>query len=311
MRQRQGLRMSRYDGRFDVLVALRDKIAASAQPWFVLIDPMSRTDLSCIDQLNRQKHLVDLTSYGLDRALCPYVVRILGSRDELLEETVSLAWERRQDWQEPQPVCGWLCSNLSPGSIALSIKQVAVTRTKDGNRNLRRFYDPRVVRHASFSDFPVYAPDGWEQWLQLGFDGNARLVPHRMPDADRIGIIPSDSIHEGWVVPTVAAIAQLQRFGESPSAHEQRLQLAVRCGIELGLSPESAADAVSFLLHKVLVHPEIEQHPTVRTWLKQAVSGEASYADQSAEASSSWWHDVESGQWQKNIKDETRETRHG
>ncbi len=311
MRQRQGLRMSRYDGRFDVLVALRDKIAASAQPWFVLIDPMSRTDLSRIDQLNRQKHLVDLTGYGLDRALCPYVVRILGSRDELLAETVSLAWERRQDWQEPQPVCGWLCSNLSPGSIALSIKQIAVTRTKDGNRNLRRFYDPRVVRHASFSEFPVYAPDGWEQWLQLGFDGNARLVPRRMPDADRTGIIPSDSNHEGWVVPTVAAIAQLQRFGESPSAHEQRLQLAVRCGIELGLSPESAADAVSFLLHKVLVHPEIEQHPTVRTWLKQAVSGEASYADQSAEASSSWWRDVESGQWQKNIKEESRETRHG
>ncbi len=303
--------MSRYDGRFDVLVTLREQIAASAQPWFVLIDPMSRTDLSCIDQFNRKKHLVDLTNYGLDRALCPYVVSILGGRDEFLEETVSLAWERRQDWQEPQPVCGWLSSRLPPGSIAHSIKQTAVTRTKEGNRNLRRFYDPRVVRHASFSGRPVYAPDDWEHWLQLGFDGNTFLVPHRMPNVDRNGVIPSDPVHDEWVVPTVAAIAQLQRSGERPSVHEQLLQSAVRCAIELGLPPESTADAVSFLLHKVLVHPEIERHPTVRVWLKQAASGEASYADQSAEASSSWWRDVESGQWQKNIKEESTETRHG
>jgi len=132
-----------------------------------------------------------------------------------------------------------------------------------------------------------------------------------MTSVDRNDVIPSDPVHDEWAVPAVAAIAQLQRFGERPSVHEQLLQSAVRCAIELGLPPESTADAVSFLLHKVLVHPEIERHPTVRVWLKQAASGEASYADQSAEASSSWWRDVESGRWQKNIKEESRETRHG
>ncbi|WMJ69540.1 DUF4123 domain-containing protein [Stenotrophomonas sp. 24(2023)] len=303
--------MSRYDGRFDVLMALRDLVSGSDQPWFVLIDPMSRTDLSCIERFNRQRYRVDLTRYGIDESLCPYVVEILGSRDEFLEETVSLAWERRQDWQEPQPVCGWLCSNRSPAAVALSIKHLAVSQLEGGRWNLRRFYDPRVVRHASFSNCPVRVPGGWERWIQLGLDGILYPIPGGVPGVKNDGLSESDVIHERWAIPTIAAMAQLQRFGEMTPAHEVQLQSAVRCGMTLGFPPESSADAASFLLHKVLIHPEIERHPTIRAWLDQAALGGSSYADRSAEAPSGWWNDVKSGRWTVELKDESREMQHG
>lgn len=151
--------MLRYDARYDVFVGLKERIQSSSGAVYILMDPMSRCDLSMLNGFKRKRYTVDLERFGMRSELCPYVLEVESMNDDVLKESVNVAWEHREDWQKPQPVCGWISSPLSASALASAILVQAVTTAADRTRHLNRFYDPRVARHATFAltvseDFP-------------------------------------------------------------------------------------------------------------------------------------------------------------
>ncbi|MDY0955830.1 DUF4123 domain-containing protein [Stenotrophomonas rhizophila] len=303
--------MSRYDARYDVYVELRERMRSSVNAWFVLVDPMSRCALGSLETAHRKKHIVDLDRFGIDRELCPFILELDGPSDVLLEETLTLAWERRGDWQQPQPICGWISSALPAAAVAGAVLRQAVVATGDGKRRLERFYDPRVARHAGFSESARHPFEGADVWAQLGWDGELQAIPCMTGTY----VAPASPVQPdpraAWCVAVNAAISQLQRMDDLTLEREQQLQAAVDCAMHLGLCADEAADATTFLLHKVLVHPQIERHPVIAEWLREAVAGAGAYADRCAEADAEWWQAIEHGAWSRNTNGFNVEARHG
>lgn len=300
-----------YDARYDVLVALKERIQASEHASYVLVDPMSRCDLNTLDALQRKKYAVDLERFGMDRDLCPYILRIEDAYDELLKESLDIAWERRNDWQQPQPICGWITSELQAPALAGALLRRAVTSKAGCARHLDRFYDPRVARHAGYSQTSRWVFPEAVAWSQLGWDGVLSDLPCNEDDADSLKRGFFENTHAEWCVPVTAAIAQLQ--AEEVMSHEKEcaLQSAAQAAMSLGLSAAALADATTFLLHKVLIHSQIEQHPIIRAWLREAIDGTASYADHCTSADRDWWEAVEKGAWMSAMNEVKKEIGHG
>jgi len=304
--------MLRYDARYDVFVGLKERIQSSSGAVYILMDPMSRCDLSMLDGFKRKRYTVDLERFGMRSELCPYVLEVESMNDDVLKESVNVAWEHREDWQKPQPVCGWISSPLSASALASAILVQAVTTAADRTRHLNRFYDPRVARHATFAltvseDFP-----GALAWYQLGWDGELQELPCNVRVACQpTYMLHSQDPHAEWCIPINAAISQLQRMGVASVHHEEELQRAVRTGMSLGLPASEVADATTFLLHKVLVHPQIEKHPVIAGWLREVAGRTASYADLCSQADSEWWCGVEKGAWINDMKGIKLEVGHG
>lgn len=301
----------RYDARYEVFVALKERMQASEHATYLLVDPMSRCDLQSLDALQRKKYVVDLERFGMDRDLCPYILSIQGANDELLKESINIAWERRDDWQQAQPICGWITSELQAPALAGSLLRQAVTSKAGCARQLNRFYDPRVARHARYSQGSHRSFSGAATWSQLGWDGLLQDLPClnvNPPDAQQGDAYDQ---HMEWCGPMNAAISQLQKMGHASKEKEAALQRAVRTAMSLGLAGSDLADAITFLLHKVLIHTEIEQHPVIESWIQDAVTGRASYADRCAEADSAWWESVQQGAWLGKANGITLEDGHG
>lgn len=289
--------MLRYDARYEIFITLKERMQGSDHASYLLVDPMSRCDLHTLDALQRKKYVVDLERFGMERDLCPYILGIDGAHDDLLKESINIAWERRNDWQQPQPICGWITSELQAPRLAGALLRQAVTSRAGRARQLDRFYDPRVVRHARYSHRSRRVFSGATAWSQLGWDGVLQEVPclnGNLPDAQQGH--PHDP-HMEWCAPMNAAISQLQRMGHASTEREAALQSAVRTAMSLGLAGGELADAITFLLHKVLIHTDIELHPVISSWLQDAVSRKASYADRCAEADPAWWISVKQGAW--------------
>lgn len=289
--------MLRYDARYEIFVTLKQRMQGSDHASYLLVDPMSRCDLHTLDALQRKKYVVDLERFGMERDLCPYILGIDGAHDDLLKESINIAWERRNDWQQPQPICGWITSEHQAPRLAGALLRQAVTSRAGRARQLDRFYDPRVVRHARYSQRSRRVFSGATAWSQLGWDGVLQEVPclnGNLPDAQQGH--PHDP-HMEWCAPMNAAISQLQRMGHASTEREAALQRAVRTAMSLGLAGGELADAITFLLHKVLIHTDIELHPVISSWLQDAVSRKASYADRCAEADPAWWISVKQGAW--------------
>jgi hypothetical protein len=183
--------------------------------------------------------------------------------------------------------------------------------TAGGKRRLERFYDPRVVRHASFSANTRYHFVGANAWAQLGWDGQLQNMPCVSGAFVGQTSTAQPDPHAAWCIAVNAAISRLQHMADVTLEQERQLQDAVSCAIRLGLRADEVADATTFLLHKVLVHSQIERHAVVAGWLQEAIAGAASYVDRCAEADTGWWQDVEQGAWLSTVNGSNVEAGHG
>jgi hypothetical protein len=94
---------------------------------------------------------------------------------------------------------------------------------------------------------------------------------------------------------------------DPPTTAFDQLDAAMAKAQALGLSLAAEADCVAFALHRCLIHPQIEKHPRVAEWITKAAAGEEAYANVAAAADKKLWAEIQSGTWEKGLK----ETRYG
>lgn len=258
----------------------------------VLVEPWLRHEKN----KNIKEHVIPIRQAEIPLQACPFFVSLGSANDWLLDKSFHVAWEEAADWLGERTVCGWFSSTLE----ASELKQVLARQVLQGRLDARwllRFYDPRVLRHLSGITQQQFRIRGVERWFFLDEKKEIRSVEgvsisnhayqfRRQEEAllDEVGLInQAYSQWASWMTPPEDAFEQLF--------------LALRVGRAHGLELNHEADCVSFMLHKCLIHPHIEQHPRVQKWLESARIGASCYADQAATCDQAIWQEIQAGNW--------------
>jgi hypothetical protein len=289
---------------------LRENLFTQDLPVYVFVDPLLGDPFDR-EAWERQAgaphaHSITLRWRGLSKDQYPYFFQIPSSSSEWLEISLAIAEKQAENMDEPHSLCGWFLSDETPSKLRIHLGQLMEYRLGD-RRWFLRFFDPRVICRLPGIMGRSYRLAGVHDWWfldrnkelqrQQGEPGAPVVDPTDVQRAgiDRIGMVN-------------LAFSQWCEMGQTPpdSAFEQ-LDEAIARAHALGLPASAEADCVAFALHRCLVHPRIESHPRVAQWIAKASEGEESYADAAASADEKLWADIESGTWEKGLK----ETRYG
>lgn len=289
---------------------LREKLFTPGLSVYVLVDPLlgDPFDREAWEQQpgSPQSHSILLRWRGLSKDQYPYFFKIPSSSSEWLEISLAIAEKQADDMDGPHSLCGWFLSDETPSKLRTRLGQLMEYHL-GGRRWFLRFFDPRVICRLPTIMGRSYRLAGVHDWWYLdrvkdlqqqpGAPEAAVVEPTDVQRAaiDRIGVVN-------------LAFSQWSGMEQAPpdSAFEQ-LDAAVAKANALGLPLSAEADCVAFALHRCLIHPHIENHPRVTQWITKAAAGEEGYADAAAAADGKLWAEIESGTWEKELK----ETRYG
>lgn len=253
---------------------------------------------------NIKEHVIPIRQAGIPFLACPYFVSLGNANDWLLDDSFHIAWEEAATWSGGKTVCGWFSSTLE----AYELKQVLAGQMLQGqlgSRWLLRFHDPRVLCHLARITQQKFSVRGIERWFFLDERRNVCSVEGLA--------IASSAYHFGSQEEELLdaiglinqAYSQWANWENPPEDAFSRLFAALRVGRQHGLELRNEADCISFMLHKCLIHPSIEEHPKVRAWLEDARAGVACYADQAATCEQDIWQEIQMGNWSIAKKDES------
>ncbi|WP_156170481.1 DUF4123 domain-containing protein [Luteimonas sp. FCS-9] len=243
------------------------------------------------------EHIIDLAMFGVEKERSPFFVRIARSTSWLLDASFEIATREACASSSVRSVCGWFTSPLPLPALRSVIG--AQMRRRDGAKHwLMRFYDPRVVRHLQQLLCHGFAVHGVSVWWSLDDFGKLRRTQGVPAPSGGFRVTAED-------IPALDSLGLVnQAFGQwrtlddpMPEDAYDRIFAAMACARRHGLPIERAADCLSFVLHRCLVHPRIECHPDVARWLSLAADGRGSYVDAAANASREWWDEVATGHW--------------
>lgn len=277
---------------------LRERLFAAGAPVYVFVDPLLHDpfERATLSDAGRQVHSVDLPNWGIAPEQCPYFIALDSPLDELLDSGGRIALEQARSDSDVRSVCGWFASDLAPVRLR-RLFGAQMRRSAGAERWLFRFFDPRVMRHLPGVFAASGAVAGVERWWYLDHRGDlqaargagesavtAAFVAEQQAKIDRIGVLNQ-------------AFSQWRESQEPPHDAFAQLDRALAKAQALGFSVDDESDCVAFALHRCLVHPQVEEHPTVTGWIAAMRSKQASYVDQAAQSDARLWADIESGHW--------------
>lgn len=286
---------------------LRHALFAEGLPVYALFDPLLGLHIErhrSGDGPVPAKHVLSLAQWGIPAGSSPYFVRIERPLSRLLDETVAVAKRESDSIADARSVCGWFTSPHEPDALRNALLKQIGQREASGKRWIFRFYDPRALQHLPRVLGSSFAVAGISRWFFLG--ANLDLCSlSGLPETDRPMVVGEGNLALLDRIGLVnQALAQWRRI--DPSAPKDGFDLlfeaadqAIRCGLDI----DQTADCVSFMLHRCLLHPYIERHPLVASWLEDARQGRRSYVDAAAAAPQAVWDDITMGRW--------TEARHG
>lgn len=279
--------------------ALRERLFASGLNVYVFIDPLLDSPLLRSPKRG-DEHIISLESFGVQKHQSPYFLLLENSASILLDETYRLAKDQANKFLGPRSICGWFVSECSTADIRKALwKEMDRREGSGGAPWLFRFYDPRTLCRLPdiFKRNPMI--HGVAEWWCL--DERAQLFRCAgAPLSEGPSPIALGDLKALDGVSLVnQAYSQWKAIAEPPADAFKHLFDAVQCAMTVGLNVDEQADCVSFMLHRCLVHPQIERHAVVRGWLDDARQGINSYADAAASAAPALWQEIESGQWMR------------
>ncbi|WP_269791117.1 DUF4123 domain-containing protein [Stenotrophomonas sp. Iso1] len=293
--------LSEYAGdeatKWATLEALRTKVFRAGQA-YLFVDPTMGTpwDRSGDSEVEPYREItLELRAFQFPSQLCPFLVPLRNAIGGFFDHSFEQAWVQCAKPHLPYPICGWINSDLSVNELRAHLVS-QMTRREDGKPWLLRFYDPRVAQHMTAFVDRGFHLEGLSNWWFLGSTGHLRTLP--VGDIGMLSELPKDAITRlDWlrVINHVSADWLIHTGGGA--VENDRLYDAVRAAAEAGLSPLQEADCIAFILHRCLVHSQIEQHPIVAVWLAEARSGRCHYVDAAACATPEVWNEIAAGQW--------------
>lgn len=289
---------------------LREKLFAQNLPVYIFVDPLlgDPFDREAWEQQPNapQSHSILLRWRGLSKDQYPYFVQISSSSSEWLEISLAIAEKQAEDMDGLHSLCGWFVSNETPSKLRTRLGQLMEYHLA-GRRWYLRYFDPRVICRLPAIMGRSYCLASVHDWWYLGRN---KSLQRQAGAPDAAVIDPTDEQRAGIdrIGIVNLAFSQWCEMGHEPpdSAFDQ-LDAAVAKGNALGILLSAEADCVAFALHRCLIHPRIENHPRVAQWITKAAAGEEGYADAAAAADGKLWAEIESGTWEKELK----ETRYG
>lgn len=261
---------------------------------YVFVDPLLHQPFDRAPTARADEHLIALGDRGIGEERFPYFRLIPSSTDAMLEDSYALALAEERE-EDVRSVCGWFSTSFPPRQLKELLRSEADRRGTQ--RWLFRFFDPRVLRHLPRVMEHGYAIPGAIRWYYLD-EGLLKSVPGKTGLSSRKQITQRDFLH----ISRLGLVNQAHRMWKSmeddlPSDPFAVLYSAAEKAVGVGLSPEDEADCIAFMLHRCMIHPEIEFHPEIATWISAARDGRMSYADAAAQAPSELWHRIELGDW--------------
>ena len=243
------------------------------------------------------EEILPLDRFGIVKASSPFIVPLENSRSLLLDDSFHIALRENANPQGPRSVCGWFSTPLDACQARVRL-HTQVQRRNGRQEWLMRFYDPRTLRHLPAILGPSFAISGVRRWFWIGEDARVTHVEgapncaepfpvrdEHLPVLDRVGVV--NQAHAQWQ----------QLIVPLPNDAFTNLFDAAAQAIRHGLSLEQPADCIAFMLHRCLIHPQIERHPVVAGWLTDAREGRRSYADAAVSSGKDVWDEIKSGCW--------------
>lgn len=281
--------------KWEALESLRTKLFGSGKA-YLFVDPMMgtpwRRSEKDVDGAYREL-ILDLRTFELPVSLCPFVVPLQDSIGGFFDESFEHAWGQWAQPQRPYPVCAWFSTDLQESELRRSLAS-QITRWEDTGRWLLRFYDPRVAQHMIGFVDSGFCLEGVNGWWYIDSRGGLETLPC----GDQEHQFSATAVRRlDWLRVVNQASTDWMTYAESDNVDFERLYDAVHAVSKVGLSQLQEADCIAFILHRCLIHDQIEKHPKVAAWLADASQGGSHYVDASACASTETWKEIAAGDW--------------
>ncbi|WP_449466710.1 DUF4123 domain-containing protein [Stenotrophomonas humi] len=279
------------------LEALRAELFRTGRP-YLFVDPTMGTPWDRSESNGAEAYreiTLDLRALRFPVQACPFLVPLQDTIGGFFDQSFELAWAQGAEPQRPYPVCGWISSDLPVNELRRHLVS-HMSQREDDKRWLLRFYDPRVGRHMTAFVDGGFRLGGLNGWWFIASTGKLRTLP--VGDANTRTELPRSAAERlDWLRVINRASADWLAYTAGSAVDDGRLYDAVHVAAEMGMSPLQEADCIAFILHRCLVHGQIEQHPKVAAWLADARSGSCHYVDAAACAGPEIWSEIAAGQW--------------
>lgn len=202
-------------------------------------------------------------------------------------------------------VCGWLTSRAAPATLAEGIAERCIVESGGARRQHIPFFEPlrlELLAATSRDDLSGWLGD-ISTWVLPTSTGNISLLQHttsaHWPPDDKTLLIQQD-------VPSVALLLSIWRdalnrplsyapdrwTGETvlPPYAAVLAWRQLRDARALGLN--RLEDQITLALHRLIMHPRIDEHPRVQTDMAAAVKGKQTLADIFADYSDHTWSNI-------------------
>ncbi|KER72445.1 hypothetical protein HR51_07405 [Burkholderia cepacia] len=294
----------------------RDRLDAAHRDtdyFYLLVDPLASSagyspiSLPNLDDTPGEAAmtLIERADLAYESDHCPRLVTLAtpGATPDPDLLDASLSYAESEAGNDKRYVCGWLSSAEAPERLALDIAQRCII-DQGGDTAFVPLFEP--IRHELLA---MLAPDeaaSWlgpvKRWLYPSANGEVvqttgRLGDERLVSANSLTVqrdVPSIvRILAGWRASLALPLSFAPARGPSPelpSGAATRAWRELQDARALGLN--TLEDQIVFALHRLNLHPKLDDYSIVREAIHHAVSTGTPLADQFDRFSDATWAQI-------------------